>query len=160
MPGTIQDPRMNPSGERTFGTVFNHDDSHSYVFIKTDDDDPNTYTGSRFFTAGTRVELRDVRPAFLVVPRLNNQQLNQYQELDFNDNSNDLLSLILNYGQQLKEALVKCEIDGMVSVQDSWNGTPVIFDLIDIRKAIDTPVKQPIMDELNKKAKEKLKAGS
>ena len=72
MPGTVRDPRMNPVGERTFGTVFSHEDSHSYVYIKTDNNDPN---GSRYFTSGTRVDMDDIYPAFLVIPKLNKQQL-------------------------------------------------------------------------------------
>lgn len=148
MPGTIKDPRMNPVGERDFGTVFDHDDSHAYVYIKTNKNDP---TGSRYFTCGTRVAIDEIYPAFLVIPKLTNQQLKDYQELDFNDRS-ELKKELIDKGRQLEKALVKCELGDMMSVQGSWEDIPVIFDLVNVRKIKKDIKAQPVIDELNKKA--------
>jgi len=156
MPGTIRDPKMNPKGERTFGILFNHDDSHSYVYIKQDDDIESDYEGSRYFTAGTRVDLGDIFPVFLVKPTLNDNQIKKYKDLDFNSDD-DLKQFLLEKGRQLEEALTKCDLDFMKVVDCKWKEEPVIFDLIDIKKAPDTPGKQPVIDKLNKKAKDELK---
>jgi hypothetical protein len=119
MPGTIRDPKMNPKGERTFGILFNHDDSHSYVYIKQDDDIESDYEGSRYFTAGTRVDLGDIFPVFLVKPTLNDNQIKKYKDLDFNSDD-DLKQFLLEKGRQLEEALTKCDLDFMKVVYCKW----------------------------------------
>jgi len=150
MPGTIKDPRMNPISERDFGTVFRHDDSHSYVYIKTDKDGPNV---SRYFTEGTEVELGYIFPAFLVIPEMSQKELDNYQKLNFK-NKSDLKEKLLNFGKELGDALVKCELSGMMSVKTNWKEEPVIFDLIDIKKEDKIAENQPVINELNEKARE------
>ena len=57
MPGTIRDPRMNPSKESDFGVLLDDSTDILHLYYKGSLDDPNN--PKRYFTAGTVVEYTD-----------------------------------------------------------------------------------------------------
>ena len=59
----IPDPKMNPTGERTYGIVSNEDDGHYNIYIKID---TNQATDSRYLPAGTKVNVGNLHPALLL----------------------------------------------------------------------------------------------
>lgn len=148
----LPDPRMNPNGERAFGTVIHDKDGHHYVYIKTVTDDINT--SSRYFTGSTQVAVGDVYPAFLVVPKLNPDEIESYQNLDFDERpKHALLQKLTNIAYELKSCIKNCEgLSTELTVQDDWNGEPVIFDLINV-VGLSTALNQKIIKDLNKEAK-------
>jgi len=163
-PGTIPDPRMNPIGERAFGTAFNHLDGHYYYYIKGKNDlDPNL--GSRYLAAGTLVELEKVYPAFLVVPRLSSKEIKTYRSLDFDkpiiDPIKEKEELELKTKlQNLGQALVNCinnseELKSKVDVEIDWKKVPAIVDLIEVTQMSPAP-DQKVMKKVNKHIKDEI----
>jgi hypothetical protein len=150
----IPDPRMNPNGERAFGTVIHDKDGHHYVYIKTVTEDIET--SSRYFTGSSQVDVGNVYPAFLVVPELDEEEIETYQNLDF-DEKHALISKLNNIADELKNCIKSCgNIPVEVKVADDFNDKPVIFDLIEVKRLTQT-VNQKIIKELNKEAKRLLK---
>jgi hypothetical protein len=151
---SIPDPRMNPEGERAFGTVINDKEGHHYVYIKKETDDITT--SSRFFTAGTQVDVDKITPAFLIVPDLSDEELNEYQYLDFDEKTN-LLEKLENIANKLNECLSECSnIPVKVNLVHGFDKKPVIFDLIDVI-GISSNVDQKVIKKLNKEAEKILK---
>jgi len=161
-PGTIPDPRMNPVGERPFGTAFNHLDGHYYYYIKGKNDlDPQL--GSRYLSAGTLVELDNVYPAFLVVPRLSSKEIKTYRFLDFDkadiNLSKDELELktkLLDLGKAIMDCISKSEeLKSSVDVEIDWKKAPAIIDLIEVNK-VSTAPDQKVMKKVNKHIKDEI----
>jgi len=152
----LPDPRMNPNGERAFGTIIHNKDGHHYVYIKTVTEDINT--SSRYFTGSTQVEVGDVYPAFLVVPHLEQHEIATYQNLDFDERpKHALLQKLTNIAYELKACINSGEggLSTKLTVQDDWNGDPVIFDLIKV-VGLSADLDQKIIKDLNKEAKKLL----
>ena len=160
-PGTIPDPRMNPIGERPFGTAFNHVDGHYYYYIKgKNDQDPKL--GSRYLAAGTLVELDNVYPSFLVVPRLNPKEITTYRFLDFDKPDSELNKDELALKTKLQDignALMNCiinsaDLKSKVDVEIDWKKAPAIVDLIEVTKM--NPPEQKVMKQVNKHIKDEI----
>ena len=161
-PGTIPDPRMNPVGERAFGTAFNHLDGHYYYYIKGKNDQ-DSKLGSRYLSAGTLVELDNVYPAFLVVPRLISREIKTYRFLDFdkpdselNKDELELKTKLLDLGKAIMDCISKSEeLKSKVDVEINWKKAPVIVDLIEVTKMSPSP-DQKVMKKVNKHIKDEI----
>lgn len=146
--GTIPDPRMNPIGERAFGTVINDEDGHHYVYIKEDSTDEKT--ASRYFVGGTKVNVGAILPAFLVIPKTVTPA--EYKDMKFVDGYPkddperfDALAAELEQGLGENFELVR-----------GLGNKAVLFDIIEVTSISET-IDQKIIRKLNKEAEKILK---
>lgn len=139
----IPDPRMNPVGERAFGSLYNDADGHQYVYIKTDNGDVEQ--SSRYYTAGTQVKVGKISPAFLVVPT---DDIQNYDKIEFENGSPKESAELDQMVRELENCLRECSKFKIVT---GFNEKTVIFDLIEIKGLAD--VNQKVRKELNKAAK-------
>lgn len=143
---SIPDPRMNPNGERAYGTVINDQDGHYYVYIKDNSDDD---TSSRFFTGGSQVDVSNISPAFLVVPE---QPLSNYDSVTFKDGYPENPGDFDNMSNKIEKALKDTGLKLLKGIGEK----AVIIDIIKVDGLSEEP-NQKVIKELNKAAKKILK---
>lgn len=154
MPGTISDPRMNPSGERAFGFVAKDEDGHQYTYLKTLGDESTL--GSRFFTAGTKVNLGKVYPVYIVIPDLSAEEIDEYQEMNFNDNT-PLKNKLAQGAMELNSCISECKNGSIpLSLAFDWKQEPVVYDFIEVPDMSKSP-KQDVLTRINEFLKSILK---
>jgi len=126
----IPDPKMNPRGERTYGIVSNEDNGHYDIYIKRDTNDSKD---SRYLPAGTRVQVGNVWPAFLLRFKNKNEFLDDYGNAKFE--KGNIIEGIKNF-EQLKNALN--ELNNLLEKSE--------FELVTVTWAEDSKEKPVIVD--------------
>ncbi|HLF35770.1 MAG TPA: hypothetical protein VI583_16120 [Cyclobacteriaceae bacterium] len=142
----IQDPKVNPVGERQYGVLLNEADGHYYDYVKKTN-------AVRELLAQYKIDIGQKFPAYLVIPKLSPKELNDYQNLDFNALSDPLLTKLHDQGSHLIDVLKNEPYD--VSV--AYDGFATIIDIIQ-EIIFNAGYNQPVLNEVKTAVLEKVKS--
>jgi hypothetical protein len=156
----IPDPKMNPSGERTYGIVSNEDDGHYDIYIKKDTNQP---TDSRFLPAGTKVNIGNLHPAFLLKFKNELEFLDDYGTAEYKKgNIVKGVKNIESFNNSLKELNTLLAKSDFELVVVDWNedslAKPVIVDYTEELTIHADASKEDVKEQLRQRAYDYLKA--